>query len=74
MHVLYMQDQQHPVVYPLSHSCCDVLCHAAGAAGASFSPCQNFFVPQINNGNGVNADCEKPEGGVSFACLAGKLG
>jgi hypothetical protein len=49
-------------------------CHAAGAAGASFSPCQNFFVPQINSGNGVNADCEKPEGGVSFACLAGKLG
>lgn len=41
--------------------------------GASFSPCQNFFVPQINNGNGVNKDCEKPEGGVSFACLAGKL-
>jgi hypothetical protein len=45
----------------------------AVVSGASFSPCANYFVPQVNSNSGVNGDCEKAEGGVSFACLAAKL-
>lgn len=45
----------------------------AVVSGASFSPCANYFVPQVNSNAGVNSDCEKAEGGVSFACLAAKL-